>query len=177
MNISSSLSLCPITSHNAAEILPLMQACYPPVYQHLWEDQGDWYLQRTYGINSVLEDLAKPDAPYWIVQWQTAPAGILRLQLHERTPDFPGQQALKLQRIYLHPSTHGQGIGRQLMEFAFAQAIELGKGMVWLEAMDTQQTAQAFYHKMGFRTTGTLRLPFVRMHSHYRGMIRMTKDL
>lgn len=154
-----------------------MQACYPPVYAHLWEDQGDWYVQEMYHEQAVLQDLADETARYWVVVWQGTPAGILRLKMHQESPDHPGRPALKLHRIYLHPRTHGHGIGRELLAFTVAQARELNKEYIWLEAMDTQQDALGFYEKMGFRTTGTFRLTFERMHEHLRGMVRMTKEV
>lgn len=172
--LSPSLSLVPVTEENAAKILPLMQACYPPVYAHLWEDGGKWYLNETYREEAVLKDLAEADAPYWMVHWEGSPVGILRWNLHLSCVDYPEEAGLKLHRIYLHPRTHGQGIGRQLLALTDAEARRLGKALVWLEAMDTQQAAQGFYEKMGYQVTGTLRLSFERMHEHYRGMIRMT---
>lgn len=173
--LSPSLSLVLVTEENAGTILPLMQACYPPVYAHLWEDGGKWYLNETYREEAVLKDLTEVDAPYWIVQWEDRPAGILRWNLHQSCVDYPGEAGLKLHRIYLHPSTHGQGIGRQLLALTDNTARDLGKTLVWLEAMDTQQAAQGFYEQMGYQVTGTLRLSFERMHEHYRGMVRMTK--
>lgn len=173
--LSPSLSLEPVTEDNAATILPLMQACYPPVYAHLWEDGGTWYLNETYREEAVLKDLMEADAPYWIVHWEGYPVGILRWNLHQPCLDYPAEAGLKLHRIYLHPSTHGKGIGRELLTLTDREAQRLGKSLVWLEAMDTQQAAQGFYEKMGYQVTGTLRLSFERMHEHYRGMIRMTK--
>jgi ribosomal protein S18 acetylase RimI-like enzyme len=154
-----------------------MQACYPPVYAHLWPDGGKWYLNETYREEAVLKDLAEADAPYWIVQWEGSPVGILRWHRHQPCPDYPEVAGLKLHRIYLHLRTHGLGIGRQLMALADAEAHCLGKALVWLEAMDTQQAAQGFYEKMGYQVTGTFRLSFSRMPEHYRGMVRMTKRL
>ena len=175
MLLSPSLSLVPVTEENAATILPLMQACYPPVYAHLWEDGGEWYLNETYREEAVLRDLAEADAPYWIVHWEGSPAGILRWNLHLSCQDYPEEAGLKLHRIYLHPSTHGNGLGRQLLTLTDTEARRLGKTLVWLEAMDTQQAAQGFYEKMGYRVTGTLRLSFARMHDHFKGMVRMVK--
>lgn len=175
--LSPSLSLEPVTEDNAATILPLMQACYPPVYAHMWADGGEWYLRETYCVEAVLKDLSEIEAPYWIVHWEGNPVGILRWRRHKPCVDYPDKVGLKLHRIYLHPSTHGQGVGRQLMAATDAEARSLGKALVWLEAMDTQEAAQGFYEKMGYRVTGTLRLSFSRMHEKYRGMVRMTKLL
>jgi ribosomal protein S18 acetylase RimI-like enzyme len=134
-------------------------------------------MQETYGEKAVLRELADARARYWIVHWQGASVGILRLNLDQESPDHPGRPALKLHRVYLHPRTHGHGIGRTLMDFTLAKARELNKAYVWLEAMDTQAAALAFYKKMGFETTGTFRLTFEQMEGHWRGMVRMTREV
>lgn len=171
------LSLTAIEAAEAPLLLPLMKACYPPVYAHLWGDGGGWYLKESYDVPALLTDLAEADAPYYWVKWQGQPVGILRMQVNQESPDFPGVPALKLQRIYLHPRVHGKGIGRAVMDFVAEAAVRLQKSIVWLEAMDTQVSAHQFYEKMDFRKTGNFRLTYERMHPHYRGMVRMTKEL
>lgn len=177
IELSPNLTLIPIQENNAALVLPLMSACYPPVYAHLWQDAAVWYLQQTYKREQVLRDVQLDHSPYFLVNWEGENAGILWYKMHDHSPDFPDTPALKLQRIYLHPATHGNGIGRTIMNYVADQAKDLGKELVWLEAMDTQLTAHRFYEKMGYRKTGTYRLAFTRMHSHYRGMLRMSKML
>lgn len=103
--------------------------------------------------------------------------GVLRLNLDKESPDYPACPALKLHRLYLHPRTHGHGIGRALVDFTLAKARELNKAYLWLEAMDTQPAALAFYKKMDFETTGTFRLTFEQMDEHWRGMVRMTREV
>lgn len=168
------LWLRPITSASVANVKALMQSCYSPVYQHLWEDGGQWYLDTTFSESAVLLDLQESDSPYWIIEWRGQPAGILRLNLYKACPNLTKEvKALKLHRIYLHPRTHRQGIGRTLMEFILKYAQQLDREVVWLEAMDTQTDALKFYEKMGFETKGAFRLDFDRMHSQLRGMVRM----
>lgn len=168
------LLLRPVTAQNATSINPLMLSCYPSVYQHLWEDQGEWYVDTTFSQEAVLKEIQEETAPYWIVEWKGEASGILRLITEQTCPDLsPDHKALKLHRIYLHPRTHRQGIGRQLMAFVFNYARQNNRDFVWLEAMDTQTDAIKFYEKMQFETTGTFRLSFERMHPHLRGMLRM----
>lgn len=177
IELNSKLTLIPVHEGNASLVEPLMTRCYPPVYAHLWEDAAKWYLQKTYNQEQALQDAQLQDAPYYLVRWQEDYAGILWYKLHDQSPDFPDLPALKLQRIYLHPNTHGNGIGRAIMDYVSEKASQLDKRLVWLEAMDTQLTAHSFYERMGYQKTGTYRLDFTRMHPHYRGMVRMSKML
>lgn len=175
-NISFSnpqLQLRSITPVNAVDVLPLMQRCYPPVYQHLWEDGGEWYLQHSYRESQVLTDIAAPNTNYWFVDWEGQAVGIFRVCWQQACPDLAAPTAVKLNRIYLHPDTIGQGIGGQLMDYLIAEMHQQGYQHLWLEAMDTQIPAVRFYEKWDMATVGTFRLTFERMHSHLRGMLRM----
>ncbi|MEL6971506.1 MAG: GNAT family N-acetyltransferase [Bacteroidota bacterium] len=177
ITLNARLQLVPVSAQQADQMHPLMTACYPPVYAHLWEDGANWYLRETYNAKRVRQDLQKPASPYYWVHWDGEAVGILWLHEEECSPDFPDQPALKLQRIYLHPKVHGNGIGKAVVEYVVGQAEKLNKQIVWLEAMDTQESAHQFYEKVGFRKSGTFRLTFERMHPHYRGMVRMTRSV
>ncbi|MEL6655272.1 MAG: GNAT family N-acetyltransferase [Bacteroidota bacterium] len=177
ITLNARLQLVPVSNQQADQMHALMTACYLPVYAHLWEDGANWYLQETYNAERVRQDLQKPASPYYWVYWDGEAVGILWLHEEERSPDFPGLSALKLQRIYLHPKVHGNGIGKAVVQYVVEEALRLGKEMVWLEAMDTQLSAHQFYEKVGFRKSGTFRLTFERMHQHYRGMVRMTRSV
>ncbi len=175
--LNGRLHLVPVSKQTAGQMHGLMTACYPPVYAHLWEDSASWYLQETYNEKRVVQDLQKNASAYFWVQWDGEAVGILWLHEEERSPDFPDLTALKLQRIYLHPKVHGNGIGKMVVQYVVEQAKRLNKQIVWLEAMDTQLSAHQFYEKVGFRKTGTFSLSFERMHPHYRGMVRMTQQV
>lgn len=177
VTLTNKLKLVPVEARDADQMLPLMRACYPPVYAHLWEDNAAWYLQETYNAQRVMEDLQRPASTYDWVEWDGEAVGILWLHLQEQSPDFRGESALKLQRIYLHPKVHGKGIGKSVVQFVVDRAREMQNRLVWLEAMDTQLSAHRFYEKVGFAETGTFRLTYERMHPHYRGMIRMTRKV
>lgn len=177
IELAPNLTLISIRENNAELVLPLMTRCYPPVYAHMWQDESSWYLNNTYHREQVLCDAQRPDAPYYLVKWKEDYAGILWYKMHDQSPDFPETPAFKLQRIYLHPDTHGNGIGRAIMDYVSDKARTLGKDLIWLEAMDTQLTAHMFYKKMGYRPTGFYQLDFTRMYPNYRGMVRMSKML
>ncbi|MEL7222124.1 MAG: hypothetical protein AAGJ93_12450, partial [Bacteroidota bacterium] len=100
--LKKELVLRPVTTQNANSIHGLMMSCYPPVYQHLWQDQGQWYVDNTFKEKAVLQELQDREALYWIVEWQGETAGILRLVNKKVCPELsPDSKALKLHRIYL----------------------------------------------------------------------------
>ena len=154
-----------------------MKRIYPPIYRHLWEDGAEWYLENVYSEPSVRTDLEDQEAPWWLVKDGEATIGTMRLRLHAICPARPGEEALLLHRIYLDPEVIGRGIGRQLMILAEEIARSLDKEWIWLEAMDSQESAIRFYEKAGFSKAQTFRLTYQKMHPHLRGMFRMMKQV
>jgi GNAT superfamily N-acetyltransferase len=60
--------------------------------------------------------------------------------------------------FYVLPETRGQGVGRRLMEAAYAAMRDAGASTVALEMVADNEVAREFYEKEGFTTT------FVQMH-------------
>ncbi len=173
IQLSETLSLRTISSDNAVELKQLMHRIYPPAYEHLWEDDGYWYVEETFSSENLEKELANPKASYYFVTYQQEIIGILRL-IHDLTlSDLPEKKATKLHRIYLDPKIHGKAIGKFLMEWVTQQAVNNGSEILWLEAMDTQEQALQFYKKLGYITSNDFRLTFELLHSNLRGMHTM----
>lgn len=62
--------------------------------------------------------------------------------------------AIELQRLYLLPSTIGQGLGQQLMQHCLDWANTQGYRAVWLGVWERNERAIAFYEKIGFKPCG-----------------------
>ncbi|NNE34177.1 MAG: GNAT family N-acetyltransferase, partial [Rhodothermales bacterium] len=63
--------------------------------------------------------------------------------------------AVELERIYVHSSATGMGIGSQLMKHVFEAARSSGFDCVWLGVWIRNKKAIAFYQKWGFEPVGT----------------------
>jgi ribosomal protein S18 acetylase RimI-like enzyme len=150
-----------------------MQRIYPPAFAYLWPDEGAWYVDYVHCKQSLLRDLDTPDAPYYHVYHHEQLVGIFRLKLHAPCPDASESPALKLDRLYLADEVRGQGIGQALMAYAFEETRRLGKDILWLDRMNSNEATIRFYHKLGFTECGQFRLPFVQMYSKYREMRRI----
>lgn len=150
-----------------------MHRIYPPAFAYLWPDGGVGYAERIHGKDAFLRDLLERDAPYFRVEWRGAPIGILRWQVGKPSPDLPDLAALKLDRLYLGPEARGKGVGTQLLRFIFDTAARLGKSLVWLERMDSNDGTIAFYRSRGFVEGGAFRYDGPAMLDEYRGMTRL----
>jgi len=173
LKISKSISLKKILLKDAEILYNLMQKIYPPAYKHLWEDQGDWYVQTIFSLQTLEKELLEKNAKYYFVQFNTKIIGILRLEFNTILKGYKGRNTTKLHRIYLNQESQGKGMGKILLAFVIQQAIQNKSDILWLEAMDTQTQALQFYKKLNFKIISNFKLEYNLMHKHLRGMHRM----
>lgn len=173
VELSPELFLVPICREDQLSLYRLMRRIYLPVYHHLWEDAGDAYLLKTFGKENFTKELEDLNGDYYFVLLRNKPIGILRIRRASPLIDFATEPAMKLHRIYLDPSTQGQGIGKKIIQWSIEQAQQQGAKILWLEAMDTQKPALAFYENIGFKTCGQFDLQTEKVIPEYCGMVRM----
>ena len=78
---------------------------------------------------------------------QLAPSHTIRVVwAQDRIVGFIAVTPDSISQLYLAEEAQGQGIGRQLVDWAKAQSV----GMLWLYAFESNTGAQAFYEKCGF---------------------------
>ncbi len=94
----------------------------------------------------------------WIagVDWQLVeadgiPVGYLALTWE------PGNRDLELNKLYLDPAFHGQGMGQQMLGFVKERARTLGASRVQLRVNKANATALAAYRRAGFTIAESLR--------------------
>jgi diamine N-acetyltransferase len=175
--LSDDLSLTPITLEDQKDLKELMSRIYPPVYDYLWTDNSEWYLNHYYNSQNLSKELAVENSLYCFVIYKNEPIGIIRVLDEEEFPDNPDSKASKLHRIYLDPRFQGTGIGSLLLNWIHLRAEDEGKEIIWLEAMDSQPKAIKFYEKAGYNIGGTTNLPGNNPVPEFKGMIRMWKEI
>ncbi len=80
----------------------------------------------------------------------------LLLRLGEKHVGFAafedaGKAIFKLHKLYLHPSTHGLGLGRILLHTVDERVKKAGGNYIDLN-VNRHNVAQGFYEKLGFKT-------------------------
>ncbi|MBU3745027.1 MAG: GNAT family N-acetyltransferase, partial [Sediminibacterium sp.] len=65
------------------------------------------------------------------------------------TPALP-EGTCELVKMYLLPEARGKGVGKKLMDEAFAQATVLGYDTIYIETMPELKRAIGLYEKLGF---------------------------
>lgn len=74
---------------------------------------------------------------------------VLRYQCASRLPQEP-ERCAELQRLYVLPDHHGNGIARELVEAAFGACRQRGINNIRLSVFSGNARAKAFYAKFGF---------------------------
>ncbi len=177
IQLENDIQLREIREEDQAELYALMKRIYLPVYEHLWKDDGSWYIEHTYSLKTLQEELAELNAAYFFVHYQAQVSGILRIVRDKAFVDFPDRRALKLHRLYLGSEAQGRGVGQCLMSWVEAQARIHGNEILWLDVMDTQEQALHFYQRSGFQKGSSEKLAFEMIHKHYAGMYKMWKEV
>jgi ribosomal protein S18 acetylase RimI-like enzyme len=86
----------------------------------------------------------------------------------------PGE--LLVEHLSVAGPLRGQGVGRRLLEAAFALARANGLGAVRLEVVDTNPHARRLYERLGFQPAGTINFPLFRV-AGFNYMTEMVKPL
>jgi GNAT superfamily N-acetyltransferase len=153
--------------------LPLLQQVgrqtYEPYYPHIWKPGGmDWYMERCFGQEMLLSELSDPNIEYWLAEDGASQiVGFLKLVLKKQVQDYPLENALYLEKIYLMPDFFGQGAGQHLIAFAKQRAIQLVREAVWLMVMKSGPVWA--YERAGFRTVGAVLWDFELLKVEERG--------
>jgi GNAT superfamily N-acetyltransferase len=179
MDHQINMKIVPIDKSHANELSALAKAIYVEYYLPLWHPGGaDWYMhEHAYHPDKLRSELADANNHHVIVYEDEKPAGYLKLKLHATLEGFEKYNSLEIERIYLHRSIAGKGVGKKLMQLSEEIARDHQKEMIFLKAMDTSLDAISFYQKMGYAKCGMYVLPFPQMEEQFRGMVILNKFL
>lgn len=111
--------------------------------------QIEYMLEERYNEAQIRDELARDDL-WWNVL-------ILDGRMTGYTSYFPASEAdtIKIDKLYLHPRAHRQGLGGRLIDHVAAFAARRGCQRLTLAVNRHNQSAIAAYHKHGFSITET----------------------
>ena len=115
------------------------------------------YLQKAFGLEQQTAELADPRRVTLVAEEGEALAGytvLRRTAAGEGHPSVPAGEAVEIQRFYVGPDHHGQGLARRMMEAAVNTAREMGGELLWLGVWEHNTRAIRFYEKHGFVDIG-----------------------
>ncbi len=175
--VSENIHLKEITLSDSIQLKRLMQEVYTPAYKHFWKDQGDWYVNSQYSTHNIQKELLEENSDYYFVVFKGEIIGNFRILWDKKLKGLEGKKAVKLHRVYLHPKTHGKGIGKSLLSWLEGTAKQKGYEIIWLDAMNEQSQAFQFYNKQGYLYHSHCFLDFELLHNNVRKMSQFYKEI
>ncbi|MCU7547609.1 GNAT family N-acetyltransferase [Chitinophagaceae bacterium LB-8] len=151
---------------------------YQEHYMYLWTDDqyAWWYMDRSFGEQSLLQQMNDPDSTFYFVLNHDEIVGFLKINRNRSFNETSAGECIELERLYLLKKVTNKGIGRVAVQMIIDKAKEDHVKTVWLKSMDTSKAVQ-FYEKIGFHITKTEILPFEGFKDEYRDIHVMRLDL
>ncbi|KAK9370258.1 acyl-CoA N-acyltransferase [Lipomyces kononenkoae] len=119
-------------------------------------EQLQAYLNESYSISATAKEVADPMKDMIVAT--SGDGAIVGFALLTRGSNEPCiahlESTIELQRIYVHPSNHGNGVGKILVKKLEDIAKERGFQHIWLGAWEENFKAQKVYEKLGYRFVG-----------------------
>jgi ribosomal protein S18 acetylase RimI-like enzyme len=171
--ISKNLQIEPVLASDCKVLYNLMSDIYPPAYAHFWKDNGNWYVNSQYSTENILKEIENENAAYYFIVFNNEIVGNFRFVWDEKLANLSEEKQVKLHRLYLHPNTQGNGIGKKLVTWLIELAKQKEYQIIWLDAMKEQPKAFEFYQKLGFQYLSHTFLEFNLMLDEVRKMSQL----
>lgn len=172
------VALTECTLNDLKKLQAIAVQSYNEHYLYLWQNEkyAAWYINKSFGTESLQQQLRDPLSKFYFVTENNEAAGFIKLNLHAPLDNDTAEKSLELERIYLLQKASGKGVGTKAVTEVLRLARQLQKEVVWLKTMDSSP-ALYFYEKMGFKKIKVERLPFEGFKDAYRNIITMRLNL
>ena len=174
--MKSTLEIEACTAADINMISEVAIRAYRDFYLYLWEDDGSWYINRSFTPQQIEKEIKDTNAIYFSIKTDGKIVGFMKLNIDQPLLGHEDFNAMELERIYLLKAVSGKGIGRKAMQFCIDVAKKKNKEIIWLKSMDSSEAIN-FYKRMGFLECGNSQLDFELMKPRYRGMKTFMKKL
>lgn len=141
----ASLSLRPASEADIPVLRELADRIWRESYAAmLTPEQMDYMLAWMYAPETIAREMAEG------VIWELALLGDDAIGFHSCTHE-PGEQRLKLNKLYILPERQGNGLGQVVLGRVHELAESLGAAEVWLQVNKRNPRAIAAYERAGYR--------------------------
>ncbi|MBU5366293.1 N-acetyltransferase [Enterococcus devriesei] len=124
------------------------------------------YLAAAYNVEKLQRELKQPESRFYFIYLAEQVAGYLKLNTGDAQTEAIDPKGLEVERIYIRKAFKRQGLGRQLLDYAFELAVQESRASIWLGVWEDNQNALKFYHSFGFKQVGA--------HDFYVGTDKQT---
>ena len=136
------------SSESVQLVSDLAAACFPVYYDYVNPDHVAAYLEKYQSVKAI-ESQIKKGSDYYLIYHKEQTIGYFGLDFDETT--------VHLSKIYLLPSTTGQGVGKKAISWIIDLAKKQKRTSIQLKVMIENKRAIRFYEYCGFVRTGEYR--------------------
>ncbi len=115
---------------------------YPGIITH---EQIDYMLGRMYAADIIRDEVLSKGYRYVLVMRGNEAVGFIAYRFED--PD----RAVMISKLYLLPSLHGKGIGRQMLQHVKDNAVRRSAKRIYLFVNKNNSKAIAAYERFGFK--------------------------
>ena len=133
--------------------IPTIQQLANVAFRHtyakiLQPQQMDYMLDMMYGTDSLIPQVTAPGKEFYLAEYQGTLCGYASFEfekmLNNETPQY------HLQKLYLEPQFHGNGLGKELFDFIVSRMKELSPNGFRLELnVNRYNKTVTFYEHLG----------------------------
>ena len=113
------------------------------------------YLSEAYGYDKLKKEMAISDTRFYFIYLADEVSGYLKLNTGDAQTEMLDKDGLEVERIYIRDEFKRQGLGEQLLNYAFDLAYKEKRTSIWLGVWEENKNALHFYQEFGFKKVGT----------------------
>ena len=162
---------------NISELRQICVESYSVYFGDHWKKNGlEWYLNKQFGDEKLKSDLKDKNVDYYLIHSKGKLVGFIKIN-NNSNPNLSFEGSAELEKMYVLPKYKGLGIGKKALKEIVKITQERGKKILFLDVLDTNKNAIAFYEKLGFKFHSKNRLQLPYFKDELRGLNRMFIEL
>ncbi len=170
------ITIKPCTLADISLMVEVGQKAYTDHYSHVWKNETDFYIKRSFSEAVFTKELEKESVAYYLLYYHQIPAGICKVNFNKGPDGTPDANAMELEKIYIQKKYAGKQIGQQTLHYLIKLAGSRQITTFWLSVMTTSR-ALDFYKKQGFTPVNYWYLDFAELKDEYRKMVTMVLEV
>lgn len=112
------------------------------------------YCAEAFTLEKIRSEMEHPHSEHYFACQGDERVAFLKFNFDCHPLEIESQRTVQVQRIYIAQAFQGQGLGRQMLDFAQQHAIMAGLDWIWLSVWQKNPPAVAFYEHCGFEIFG-----------------------
>ncbi len=113
------------------------------------------YCDEAFTPHQFQEEWSNTQSKFFFGRIDDQVVAYLKLNFDKQPHELDGQQTVQVERLYVAPNRQGQGLGVQMLNFAYQEAQNIGANWIWLSVWQVNPPALRFYERCGYEVFGT----------------------